>query len=325
MILVTGGAGYIGSAVCKALHEHGYEHVVLDNLSKGYRDFVRWGKLVVGDISDEKILSKIFSKYDIKAVMHFAGFIEVEESVREPEKYYENNFCKTLRLLNAMVKHGVKYFIFSSSAAVYGIPKIIPIPEEHETKPINPYGESKLFVEKALKSFEKAHRLRYISLRYFNATGAWGEVGELHKPETHLIPLVLQAALGLRENVKIYGTDYNTKDGTCIRDFIHVVDLAEAHILALEYLLQKDKSEIFNLGSERGYSVRQVIETVRNITKNDINVVEAERREGDPPILIASNEKAKRLLGWRPKFGLEEAIESAWKWYARRRDCSDGG
>ena len=315
MILVTGGAGYIGGAVCKALHKHGYEHVVLDDLSRGCKEFVKWGKLIVGDIGDKKILEKIFSRYNIEAVIHLAAFIDVGESVKNPAKYYENNFCKTLILLKLMIERGVKNMIFSSSAAVYGIPKEIPITEEHELRPINPYGESKLFVENALKRFERAHGLKYISLRYFNAAGATGEIGYVHK--YHLIPRILDVAIGAREFLEIYGTDYETKDGTCVRDYIHIDDLAEAHVLALEYLLEKEKSDVFNLGCEHGYSVKEVVEAAERVTGVKINTIKAPRREGDPPILVASKRKASQTLGWNPKKGLREILESSWRWHKK--------
>lgn len=326
MILVIGGAGYIGSHICKMLSKNGYDVLVYDNLSAGHKEFIKWGEFVKGDLADKELLNKVFENYKIDAVMHFSAFIFVGESVKNPYKYYHNNVANTLNLLNTMLNHNVKNFVFSSTAAVYGLPENIPIVENEILNPINPYGRSKLMVEQILKDFSNAYGLNYVSLRYFNASGADpdGEIGEWHNPETHLIPLVLDAAIGFRENIKIFGTDYDTFDGTCIRDYIHVNDLASAHILALEYLLEKTNKnrnsepvkEIFNLGNGKGFSVRQIIDLAKKITGKDFKVIETERREGDPPILIASSEKIKKVLGWKPEFDSPEIIiETAWNWH----------
>ncbi|MBO8160720.1 MAG: UDP-glucose 4-epimerase GalE [Thermosipho sp. (in: Bacteria)] len=320
-ILMAGGAGYIGSHVCKMLYEKGYEVIVYDNLSHGFKNFVKWGEFVPGDISDEKLLDNIFKNYEIDAVMHFCAYIEVGESVIDPQKYYINNVESTLILLKTMLKNGIKKFIFSSTAAVYGLPEKIPIKEDDPKQPINPYGKSKWMIEQILEDYDKAYGLRSIRFRYFNAAGAdeSGEIGEAHKPETHLIPLIFDAALGVRENIKIFGTDYDTRDGTCIRDFIHVNDLADAHIKGLEYLLSGEGTNYFNLGSGEGYSVKEVIEKVKEITKRDFEVIETDRRPGDPPYLIADSEKASKVLGWKPKYDLNMIIETAWNWHKKLR------
>lgn len=319
-ILVAGGAGYIGSHVCKMLAKEGFDVLVYDNLSKGYKTFVKWGKFIEGDIGDRKKLEEVFESNKIEAVMHFCGFIEVGESVNNPHKYYINNVVNTLYLLEIMLKHKVNNFIFSSSAAVYGMPEKIPIDETAPTFPINPYGKTKLMVENILDDYHNAYGLNSVCFRYFNAAGADpdGEIGEAHNPETHLIPLVLDAAMGRRDSVKIYGTDYDTKDGTCIRDYIHVNDLAKAHILGLKYLFETKSSEKFNLGSESGYSVREIIETVKKITNKDFNVIETERRPGDPAILVAKSDKAKKILGWNVEYSIEDIVKTAWKWHTSR-------
>ncbi len=322
-VLVTGGAGYIGSHVVKLLKKKGFEPVVVDNLSTGHKEAVKYGKLLVGDLKDKEFLKRIFEDFKPVAVMHFAAHIEVADSVRKPLKYYRNNVCNTLNLLEVMLEKGVRYFIFSSTAAVYGIPKKIPIPETAELKPINPYGESKATVERILRDLNlSGEDFKYVSLRYFNVAGAdpEGELGEAHNPETHLIPLLLQTALRKRESFTIFGTDYPTKDGTAIRDYIHVMDLAEAHILALEYLLNGGKSDVFNVGYERGYTVKEVVETVKRVTGKDFKVVETERRPGDPPELVAKVDKIKRVLGWKPKYDdLEFIVKTAWKWELNRK------
>jgi len=320
MILITGGAGYIGSHANKELWKRGYETLVFDNLIYGHRPFAKWGEFVLGDLEDLDQLRLVFKTYPIKAVMHFAAFTYVGESVEDPQKYYANNLKNTLNLLQVMLEFEVPYFIFSSTCATYGVPQEIPIPEDHPQDPINPYGRCKFMVEKALEDYSRAYGLKYISLRYFNAAGADPdcEVGEWHEPETHLIPLVLDVALGQSEAIKIFGTDYPTEDGTCIRDFIHVTDLAEAHILALEYLFTQGQSEVFNLGNGNGFSVRQVIQTAEEVTKRKINTVEWERRPGDPPVLIGSSQKAKRILGWKPKYyELPVIIQTAWEWHQK--------
>ncbi|MGC8770329.1 MAG: UDP-glucose 4-epimerase GalE [Brevinematia bacterium] len=319
-ILVAGGAGYIGSHTVKMLYKKGYDVIVYDNLSKGYREFAKWGKFIEGDISDDKKLKEVFKSHKIDAVMHFCAFIEVGESVVEPEKYYKNNLVNTITLINTMKDAGIKNFIFSSTAAIFGEPKHIPIKEDDPKNPINPYGKTKLFVEEILEDYEKAYGFNSICFRYFNAAGADpdGEIGEAHNPESHLIPLILDAAMGKREAIKIFGTDYPTKDGTCIRDYIHVNDLAEAHILGLEFLLKEKRSERFNLGSGEGYTVREIIDMVKKITGKEFKVVETERRAGDPPVLIADSSKARRMLGWQTKFTLQEIIETAWNWHKKR-------
>lgn len=320
MILIVGGAGYIGSQMNKQLEIHGYETIVFDNLSYGYRDFVKWGIFEGGDLGNIEDIRRVFKKYPIEAVMHFAAFTYVGESVENPQKYYLNNLRNTLNLLEVMLENDVKQFVFSSTCATYGNPQEIPITEDHPQNPINPYGKGKLMVEQILSDYSAAYNLRYVSLRYFNASGADpdSEIGELHEPETHLIPLILDAALGKREDIQIFGTDYDTPDGTCIRDYIHVLDLAEAHIKALKYLENGGKSEVFNLGNGNGFSVREVIETAQKITGKEIKAVEVDRRPGDPPVLVGSSKKAREVLGWQPKYDdLSSIIETAWKWHKK--------
>lgn len=321
MILIVGGAGYIGSHVNKLLNQEGFETVVFDNLSRGHRHFVKWGAFFEGDLLQVEQIRSCFKRFRIDAVMHFSAFALVEESVAHPGRYYRNNVIGTLNLLEAMREFEVCDFIFSSTCAIYGLPERVPISEDHPKRPINPYGRTKLIIEEALRDYERAYGLRHINLRYFNAAGAdpEGEIGELHDPETHLIPLVLDAAAGLRGEVRIFGTDYPTADGTCVRDYIHVTDLAEAHLKALNYLRKEGRSDSFNLGNGNGYSVRQVIETVRRVTGKEFKVVEAERREGDPPTLISDSRKAAEVLGWAPRFGsLETIIETAWRWHRQQ-------
>ncbi|MGD0281087.1 MAG: UDP-glucose 4-epimerase GalE [Dissulfurispiraceae bacterium] len=319
-IMIVGGAGYIGAHVNKALHGKGHSTLVIDNLSRGHREHVKWGEFLQGDIGDDAFLRRVFDKYPIDAVMHFAAFAYVGESVADPGKYYGNNVSNTLTLLNVMREKGVGRFIFSSTCSIYGLPLQIPITEEHRQCPINPYGETKLMVEKILRDFGTAYGLKHIALRYFNAAGADSdaEIGEWHEPETHLIPLVLDAALGRREDISIFGTDYETPDGTCIRDYIHVEDLASAHILALEYLLSGGASDAFNLGNGSGFSVREVIELARKVTGSKIRATECARREGDPPVLIGSSAKASRCLKWVPAYrDLESIIGTAWAWHRK--------
>jgi UDP-glucose 4-epimerase len=326
-ILIAGGAGYIGSHMVKDLLAHGYEVLVLDNLSKGHADAVPHDHLVIGDIGDRDLLATLFTRHQIAAVMHFAAFIEVGESVREPEKYYRNNLANTLVLLDAMRRHGVARFIFSSTAAVYGTPERTPITEDHPRHPINPYGASKAMVEQVLGDFDSAYGLKSSILRYFNAAGADpdGELGERHDPETHLIPLVLDAAAGDREAIAIFGQDYDTPDGTCIRDYIHVADLCQAHRLALDALLQGGESAIYNLGNGRGFSVREVIDAAATVTGRTIPCREAPRRPGDPPRLIADSAKAQRELGWRPEYAdLATIIRHAWQFRQRRAGIEPG-
>ena len=319
-LLVLGGAGYIGSHTAVELLDRGHEVVIADNLITGYKQAVpKEAVFYKGDIRDYNFLNNLFKTENIDAVIHFAAFSLVGESVTNPLKYYENNLYGTKVLLQAMIDNNVDKIVFSSTAATYGEPENIPILESDRTCPTNPYGETKLAMEKMMKWSANAYQLRYVSLRYFNACGAHksGKLGEAHNPESHLIPLVLQVPNGKRENVSIYGTDYDTPDGTCIRDYIHVTDLAEAHILAVEYLMKGGESNVFNLGNGVGYSVREVIETARKVTGHPIPAVEIPRRAGDPARLVASGEKAKTVLGWEPKItSLEDIIRSAWVWHS---------
>lgn len=320
MILVTGGAGYIGSHVNKELHKQGYKTVVLDNLSYGHDDFVKWGILERVDLSNIREIRRVFQDYSVEAVLHFAAFTYVGESVEDPQKYYLNNLRNTLNLLEVMLEFGVELLVFSSTCATYGNPIEIPITEEHPQNPISPYGKGKFMVEQVLKDYSSAYGLRYVSLRYFNAAGAdpEGEVGERHEPETHLIPLILDAATGKRENIKIFGTDYPTDDGTCIRDYIHVTDLADAHIRALKYLENGGKSVVLNLGNGNGFSVREVINVARKVTKREIKAIETDRRPGDPPVLVGSSKKAREILKWQPRFDdLSQIINTAWEWHKK--------
>ncbi|HOJ92240.1 MAG TPA: UDP-glucose 4-epimerase GalE [Dictyoglomaceae bacterium] len=317
VILVTGGAGYIGSHVVKDLIKKNYNVLIIDNLEKGHREAVLSPYFEDIDLRDKDRVREVFEKYAIKAVMHFAALSTVGESMKYPAKYYENNILGGLHLLENMKDFGVKYFIFSSTAAIYGEPRITPIPEEHPKNPTNVYGSSKLMFEEILNWFDRIHGIRYISLRYFNAAGAdmEGELGEDHRPETHLIPIVLKTALGQKDYVEIYGTDYLTPDGTCIRDYIHVSDLSQAHILALESLFNGKNSDVYNLGNSHGYSVREVIKTAEKIIGREIATKEGPRRAGDPAVLIASSEKIKKDLRWEPKYtDLETMIKSAWNW-----------
>ena len=318
-ILVLGGAGYIGSHTALELVKAGNEVVIADNLVTGYRKAIPEGaKFYEGDLRDFDFLNKLFQQEKIDAVIHFAAYSLVGESVTNPLKYYDNNLYGTKVLLEAMVKNNVDKIVFSSTAATYGEPENIPILETDRTCPTNPYGETKLAMEKMFKWTAEAHGLRYVSLRYFNACGAdeSGEIGEAHTPESHLIPLILQVPNGKRETISVYGTDYDTPDGTCIRDYIHVTDLAQAHILAVQYLNNGGESDIFNLGNGVGYSVREVIETARKVTGHPIPATESSRRAGDPVRLVASSEKAKKILGWKPVHdSLEEIISSAWNWH----------
>jgi UDP-arabinose 4-epimerase len=316
-ILVTGGAGYIGSHACKALSQAGYTPVTYDNLEYGHKWAVKWGPLEIGDIKDRSRLDQVIEKYRPEAVMHFAAYAYVSESVENPGKYYRNNVAGTLTLLEAIRDKEIKNIIFSSTCATYGIPEQTPLTEDHPQYPINPYGSGKLMIEKMLQDFHTAHGIRFVSLRYFNAAGAdpEGDIGEDHNPETHLIPLVLDVASGKSENIKIFGTDYDTPDGTCIRDYIHVTDLADAHVLSLKYLQNDGKSDFFNLGNGNGFSVKEVIETAKTITGKGIPAQSAARRPGDPSVLIGSSDKAREVLGWRPEYDrLETIFETAWNW-----------
>ncbi|MFZ2197770.1 MAG: UDP-glucose 4-epimerase GalE [Thermodesulfovibrionales bacterium] len=319
-ILITGGAGYIGSHTNKELNKKGYGTVVVDNLSRGHRDFVKWGELRICDLAEVDALRNIFRSFPIKAVVHFAAFAYVGESFDDPQRYYVNNVLNTINLLSVMREFDVRYLIFSSSCATYGNPVTSPIAETHPQNPISPYGRSKFMAENILADYARAYGLQYVSLRYFNAAGADidGEIGERHDPETHLIPLVLDVAAGKRDYVEIFGSDYETPDGTCIRDYVHVTDLANAHILALEHLLSGGGSEVFNLGSGSGYSVREIIRAAGNVTQKEISTREAGRRKGDPAVLICSSEKIKKTLSWEPKFGsLDAILNTAWNWHRK--------
>jgi len=317
-ILVTGGAGYIGSHVVKILLNQGHQVVTLDNLQKGYKEAVTGGKFIEADLADQKLLNEIMQKNEIEAVIHLAADSLVVESMEKPGKYYRNNFANGINLLEAMVKNEVKNIVFSSTAAVYGEPDEIPIKENNKTEPTSTYGESKLFFEKALRRYDDVYGIKYTSLRYFNAAGADPEakIGEAHDPETHLIPIVLQTALGIRDKIYIFGDDYSTRDGSCIRDYIHVSDLAAAHLLAVEALASGRESAVYNLGNGEGYSVKEVIKTVKEITGKDFEVEVSDRRAGDPAVLIASSEKIQKELDWQPEFPeLEKIISTAWQWH----------
>ncbi len=323
-ILVTGGAGYIGTHAVLALKQAGYQVIVLDNLSYGHPELVKdvlGVELIVGDMSDRPLLDRLFASRNIAGVMHFAAFIAVGESVKNPAKYYRNNVVGTLTLLEAMLAANVKYFVFSSTCAIYGMPQEIPMTETHPRNPLSPYAASKDMVERILADFERAYQFKSVVFRYFNASGASpdGNLGEDHQPETHLIPLALLTALNKRESLYIFGTDYDTPDGTAVRDYIHVSDLADAHVLGLEYLFNNGKSEAFNLGNGNGFSVREVIETAAQVTGKDIKTIESDRRPGDAPMLVGSAQKAKQILGWNPQYSeLETIIHHAWQWHQKR-------
>ena len=317
-VLVVGGAGYIGSHMVKALLEGGYETTVFDNLSSGHRDAVPGGRLVEGDLDDTPALDALFAAGRFDAVMNFAGFIQVGESVQKPGLYYRNNVANTLNLLEAMVRNEVRHLVFSSTAAIFGEPVRIPIDEQHPTQPLNPYGRGKLMVEQMLGDFDRAHRLRSACLRYFNAAGTdpAGLIGERHEPETHLIPIALDVALGRRPHLSVYGDDYDTPDGTCIRDYIHVSDLCQAHLLALETLWRTDRSLAMNLGNGQGFSVREVVDAVRVVTGHAIPLQIGPRRAGDPARLIADSTAARDGLGWRPQYpGLHDIVRHAWQFH----------
>ncbi len=323
-ILVTGGAGYIGSHSVLTLQKAGYEVIVLDNLVYGHQDLVEKVlkvKLIVGSTGDRALLRETFANHQIDAVMHFAAYAYVGESVTQPAKYYQNNVVGTLTLLEAMLEANINKFVFSSTCATYGVPDAVPITEDQSQNPINPYGATKLMVERILQDFNQAYDFRSVCLRYFNAAGAdpEGNLGEDHNPETHLIPLVLQTALGHRESVSIFGTDYDTPDGSCIRDYIHVLDIAQAHILALKYLIDNGTTDVFNLGNGSGFSVKKVIATARKITGKEIKAELSDRRPGDPPTLVGSGAKAKKILGWQPAYSnLDDIISHAWQWHQKR-------
>ncbi|MFZ1289548.1 MAG: UDP-glucose 4-epimerase GalE [Melioribacteraceae bacterium] len=321
-ILVTGGAGYIGSHFVKILNEKNLEVVVLDNLSRGHKEAVPQNvKLEITDLLDYKNLDKVLENQNFDAVVHFAAFAYVGESVENPSLYYENNVVGSYNLLKACLKNNVKKFVFSSTCSLYGNPEVIPISENQKTNPINPYAQTKLIIENMLKDFDISYGLKYVSLRYFNAAGAdfEGQIGESHEPEPHLIPIVLNTALENREKVLIFGDDYETKDGTCIRDYIHINDLGDAHFKAIEYLKSNEKSNIFNLGTGEGYSVKEIINSAEKITNTKIKQEIVERREGDPAILVADNKKAKEVLGWNPKYKLNEILTSAYSWHKNKR------
>jgi len=320
-ILVTGGAGYIGAHACKALAKAGYEPVAYDNLVYGHREAVRWGPLVEGDLADRMLLAETIRRHNIAAIMHFAAYAYVGESVEKPEKYFHNNVVNSFGLLETMLATGVKTIVFSSTCATYGLPQSMPIREDTPQQPVNPYGETKLMIERALYWHGVAHGVRNIALRYFNAAGAdpEGEIGEDHNPETHLIPLILDAATGRRAQIDVFGTDYPTPDGTAIRDYIHVQDLAEAHVLALRYLEEGGASTALNLGTGEGHSVRETIATAKRVTGRPIPSRDTSRRAGDPPVLVADPTRARQVLGWTPALAsLDRIIATAWTWHQRR-------
>lgn len=326
-ILVLGGAGYIGSHTVIELIDSGSDVVIIDNLETGHMEAVHpKARFYKGDIRDRAFLDSVFDKEEIEAVIHFAANSLVGESMVNPLKYYDNNLCGTKVLLESMLSHDIKKIVFSSTAATYGEPERIPILETDKTEPTNTYGETKLSMEKMFKWTDKAHGLKYVSLRYFNACGAHesGKIGEAHNPETHLIPLILQVPLGKREAINVFGSDYDTKDGTCVRDYIHVTDLAQAHILAVKYLMEGNESNIFNLGNGIGFTVNEVIEAAKEVVGKDIKVVMADRRAGDPAKLIASSDKAKAVLGWNPEHAeLKHIIETAWNWHSNHPNGYD--
>jgi len=319
-ILVAGGAGYIGSHTAKELIKEGFEVVVFDNFSTGKKELLVGGELFEGDLMDKEAIKKAFVEKNIEAVLHFASLIQVGESYADPRKYYTHNLITSLNLLDVMLEAGVKNFVFSSSAAVYGEPLQNPIPESHPLNPFNPYGQTKFFVEKVIQDYERAYGLKFISLRYFNAAGAdpEGHLGELHEPETHLIPNILLFLLGKKKKFEIFGTDFPTNDGTAVRDYIHVTDLAKAHVLSLKKLLKSPQSEFINLGANKGYSVLEIIYKTEEITGEKVLYTESPRREGDVPVLLASREKAEKILGWKLYHSnIETIIETAWSWHKK--------
>ena len=324
-VLITGGAGYIGSHALRELRRAGLPCVVLDNLSRGHRELATDAEVVVGDIADTVLVRQVIAEHRVSAVMHFAAYAYVGESAAEPLTYYANNVAGTIGLLSGMRGSDVRRLVFSSTCATYGVPEAVPIGEDHPQRPINPYGASKLMVERMLQDADRAYGLRSVVLRYFNAAGAdpSGTIGEWHEPETHLIPLALQVAAGQRAAVDVFGTDYPTADGTCVRDYIHVTDLAQAHVLGLRHLDEGGASDVFNLGNGNGFSVRQVLETVERVTRRRVPSRTAPRRPGDPPTLVGSAAKARRVLGWTPRFAaLEAIVETAWNWHRSRPDAS---
>lgn len=320
-ILITGGAGYIGSHANRMMNEKGWETIVLDDLSDGHKESVVCGELVVGNFGDKDILDRIMTENRIDAVMHFAAFASVPDSVIRPARYYRNNVTNMQTLLDACVEHNIKYIVFSSSASTFGNPQYTPMDEKHPQAPINPYGETKLIGEKLLRDYERAYGIKYCAFRYFCAAGDSKDslIGEAHNPETHLIPVMVKAAMSGKP-FKVFGNDYDTRDGSCIRDFIHVLDLAEAHYLGLKWIMKEDRSNIFNLGSNQGFTVLEMIEALKKVTGMNVPYEIAGRREGDPPVLVASNDKAKKVLGWNPKYSaIEDILMDAWNWENSRK------
>lgn len=318
-VLVVGGAGYIGSHTCLLLAERGYVPVVYDNFSNGHREFVKWGPAEEGDIRDRGRLDAVMSEHKPAAILHFAALIEVGESVKNPLAFYDNNVVGTLTLLAAAQAAGISAFVFSSTCATYGLPQSLPLDENHRQVPINPYGRTKYIIEQALADYDQYMNFRSVMLRYFNAAGAdfEGRIGEWHTPETHAIPLAIEAALGRRAGFKVFGTDYDTRDGTCVRDYIHVLDLADAHVRAVDYLLTGGASVALNLGTGTGTTVKELLGAIEAVSRKPFPVEYAERREGDSTTLVANNDKAREVLGWAPRYGLSDIIESAWKWHVR--------
>ena len=319
-VLVVGGAGYIGSHTCLELANKGFEPVVYDNLSNGHEEFVKWGVLEKGDIRDRKRLDEVLARHKPRAILHFAAMIEVGESVKDPVSFYDNNVIGTLTLLSAALAAGVVAFVFSSTCATYGLPESVPIDEQHRQAPINPYGRTKWVCEQALKDYGQYKGLRSVILRYFNAAGAdpEGRIGEWHEPETHAIPLAIDAALGRRQSFKIFGTDYDTRDGTCVRDYIHVLDLADAHVRAVEHLLSGGESVELNLGTGTGTTVKELLTAIADVSGREFQVDLVDRREGDSTTLVANNDKARDILGWVPKYDLTDITRTAWNWHSRR-------
>jgi UDP-glucose 4-epimerase len=318
-VLVVGGAGYIGSHTCLDLANKGFQPVVYDNFSNGHREFVKWGPAEEGDIRDRARLDEVLAKYKPAAILHFAALIEVGESVKDPVSFYENNVIGTLTLLSAAQAAGIGAFVFSSTCATYGLPQSVPLDESHRQVPINPYGRTKYIVEQALADYDQYKGLRSVVLRYFNAAGAdfEGRIGEWHTPETHAIPLAIDAALGRRQGFKVFGSDYDTRDGTCVRDYIHVLDLADAHVRAVEYLLRGGESVALNLGTGTGTTVKELLSTIETVSNRPFPVEYVGRREGDSTTLVANNDKARDVLGWSPIYDLSRIIESAWNWHAK--------
>ena len=318
-MLVVGGAGYIGSHTCLDLANKGFQPVVYDNFSNGHREFVKWGPAEEGDIRDRARLDEVLAKHKPAAILHFAALIEVGESVKDPVSFYENNVIGTLTLLSAAQAAGVGAFVFSSTCATYGLPQSVPLDESHRQVPINPYGRTKYIVEQALADYDQYKGLRSVVLRYFNAAGAdfEGRIGEWHTPETHAIPLAIDAALGRRQGFKVFGSDYDTRDGTCVRDYIHVLDLADAHVRAVEYLLRGGDSVALNLGTGTGTTVKELLGTIETVSNRPFPVEYVGRREGDSTTLVANNDKARDILGWSPQYDLTGIIESAWNWHAK--------